>query len=363
LVTQLAAKEERLVAFWAEVAEYIYSNQNDESFFLINNVLLHSPDRPPVVSVPAILTDSLAQAPLMHNLDFGGRYSPRDSARQVLREFEAMKSSPDFKPIRIELPTGGYQWVYYRETDELRQLRIFPVLTLGVLVVFLGFLIVNFVIAQRSQLNKVWVGLAKETAHQLGTPISGLIAWVELLKLQPETDPELAVELEKDVQKLKLIADRFSKIGSSPDLVPTNLVQILEEALAYARRRSPRGMHFSLHSELPPDFSPPLSPLLFGWVIENLLRNAVDAGATEIKLYAFMRGKQFVVDIEDNGSGMTRKVMRSVFKPGFTTKKRGWGLGLSLAQRIINSYHKGSISIRFSEPGKGTTFRVQLPAS
>ena len=363
LVSRLADKEERLVEFWADVAEYIYNNQNEEAMFLLNNVLLQSPDNDPVVSVPAILTDSLGQHPLMHNFRFGGSLSAEDSLARIESELADMRSNPNFEPIRIELPSGDFQLVYYRETDELIQLRYYPYITIGVLLFFVGVVIANFVIVQRNRLNKVWVGLAKETAHQLGTPISGLMAWIELLKMRLETeeDQEILQELENDIAKLNIIAERFSKIGSPPDLATIEPIPVIDKAADYLRQRSSKKVTIEVIDKTPPGLTLPLSELLFSWVIENLLRNALDAGAYTIKLYCFQRGKTLYIDIEDDGHGMSAKVAKSVFKPGYTTKKRGWGLGLSLVQRIVRNFHRGSISLKFTEPGKGTTFRIQLP--
>ncbi len=363
LVSRLADQEERLVEFWADVAEYIYNNQDGEAMFLLNNVLLQSPDNDPVVSVPAILTDSLGQKSLMHNFRFGGRLSPEDSLARIESELEAMREKANFEPIRIELPSGDYQLVYYRETDELIQLRLYPYITIGVLLFFVGVVIANFVIVQRNRLNKVWVGLAKETAHQLGTPISGLMAWIELLKMRHENeeDQEILQELENDIAKLNIIAERFSKIGSPPELEAIAPMPVIDKAADYLRQRSSKKVTIDVIDKTSSSLRIPLSELLFSWVIENLLKNALDAGAHEIKIYCFQRGKQLFIDIEDDGQGMTPKVAKSIFKPGYTTKKRGWGLGLSLVQRIVRNFHRGSISLKYTEPGKGTTFRIQLP--
>lgn len=361
LVGRLAAKEERLVEFWAEVAEHIYNNGAGAAF-LVDKILLQNPERAPVVSVPAILVDANG-TPIMNNYKFGGRYSPQDSLARIEAELADMRANPNFQPIRIELPDGSVQRVFYRETDELIQLRYFPYITFGVLGFFVVVMILNVVVVQRSRLNKVWVGLAKETAHQLGTPISGLMAWSALLREQaadPATE-ETVEALERDIGKLERVADRFSKIGSPPQLVPVDLEALVERVHAYYRRRSAHSVAFETVNNLPPGFRVPVSVQLFEWVLENLFKNALDANAHRIAVYLFQRGKWVYLDVEDDGQGMTRAVAKRIFRPGYSTKKRGWGLGLSLAQRIVRVYHKGRISVKHTEPGKGTAFRIQLP--
>lgn len=363
LVSQLAEKEERLVRFWADAAEHIYNSTDADANFLLENVLLKDDD--PMFYVPAILTDSSGQRPLMHNLEFSEGISQQDSIEQLNQRLEEMQSSTAYDPIRVTLPDSTYQLVFFRETDELRQLRYFPYITVVVVLLFLGFVFANVYLSQRSQLNKVWVGLAKETAHQLGTPISALMGWIGLLDANAETedDREIVEELEKDVDKLNVIAERFSKIGSDPDLRPTMPGQLLERSVRYFQRRSASKVNITLAAELPTGFQMPLSAALLEWVIENLIKNALDAGATQVKLHAQLLGKQLIIEVNDNGRGISQKNARAIFRPGFTTKKRGWGLGLSLARRIVEHFHKGRIALKHSEPGKGTTFRITLPVS
>lgn len=364
IVSRLAEKEERLVAFWADSYQFIATSDNCEAIFLSNNIIIR---KPPIIHVPAIITD-MQGIPVMNNLHVDSTFQERDIPRLVEKELARMKAS-GFAPIEVEYAPGKKHYVYYRETDELIQLRYYPYITFVLLAVFITIVAVNFNIAQRSRQNKLWAGLARETAHQLGTPLSGLIAWVELLKLKAkdEEDEMVVVELEKDIHHLQVIADRFSKIGSEPDLVDQSVSELLSHAVEYVRRRSSRRLSIVLHDDLPPGFKARISPPLFEWVIENLLKNAVDATVHRedglITVEAHSKGGSLVIDVTDNGKGIARHDAKSVFQPGFTTKKRGWGLGLSLSRRIIERFHKGKIFIKRTEINKGTTFRLVIPSS
>ncbi len=362
IVSRLAEKEERLVAFWADAYQFIATSDNCEAIFLSNNIIIR---KPPIIHVPAIITD-MQGIPIMNNLHIESS-GDREMSRLVERELARMRES-GFSPIEVEYAPGKKHYVYYRETDELIQLRYYPYITFLLLAVFITIVAVNFNIAQRSRQNKLWAGLARETAHQLGTPLSGLIAWVELLRLKArdEDDQMIVAELEKDIRHLQVIADRFSKIGSEPDLVNHNVSQLLSQAVDYVRRRiSSRKTRIVLHDDLPPNFEAHISPPLFEWVIENLLKNAVDATAHRedglIIVEAKCKSGTLIIDVTDNGKGIARHDLGSVFQPGFTTKKRGWGLGLSLSRRIIERFHRGKIFIKRTELNKGTTFRLVIP--
>jgi signal transduction histidine kinase len=257
--------------------------------------------------------------------------------------------------------------LYYEESVTLRQLRFFPLMQLGLIAAFIFFGYIGFSSARREEQNRVGVGMAKETAHQLGTPISGLIAWIDLLKSKELQDTEIAdilKELEKDVNRLELVADRFSKIGSAPQLLPVNIYAQLDDCRNYMQRRAPRKVSFDFPSV--EEYKPILVGLnahLFDWVIENLLRNALDAmdGKGIISAHISLDSNQVHIDISDNGKGIPASNHKTVFQPGFTTKKRGWGLGLSLAKRIIEDYHEGKIFVKYGEENKGTTFSIILP--
>jgi hypothetical protein len=265
-------------------------------------------------------------------------------------------------------PLKGYgNALYYKESKVLTQLRYFPVVQLILIAgfVFLGYL--GFSSARRAEQNRVWVGLAKETAHQLGTPISGILAWIEHLRTIKEGDAdvlEVVDELDNDVRRLELIADRFSKIGAMPKLEPHNIYGELDVCRAYMEKRAPRKVHFSFPSPHDrPTLNVLLNPPLFAWVIENLLRNALDAmdGQGNITAEVYEEGQSVCIDLSDTGKGIPPSRFKTIFEPGYTTKKRGWGLGLSLAKRIIEDYHNGKIFVKRSEEYKGSTFTVKIP--
>lgn len=258
--------------------------------------------------------------------------------------------------------------IYYRQSQVLTLLTYFPLLQILLLSVFIVLGYFGFSTARRAEQNRVWVGMAKETAHQLGTPISAIIAWIEHLKASIGDNPEqmeVIEELTKDVNRLDLIADRFSKIGAAPDLKKVNIYEELNEVKEYMIKRSPRNVHF----EFPPVDSPPLwvnvNSHLFEWVLENLIRNALDAmeGKGTISAGVHEEKGTIFVDITDTGKGIPPRKFKTVFEPGYSTKKRGWGLGLSLAKRIINDYHKGKIFVKRSVPNEGTTFTISLPGA
>lgn len=290
-----------------------------------------------------------------------------DATRRKLERAYLDKLIAQGEPKPLIIPYFGQEMrIYYDESDMLKKLRLYPYLMLLVIVVFIAIVFGSFFIAKKNEQNKVWVGMAKETAHQLGTPVSSLMAWVELLELQAESNPdneELIEELKKDVTRLRTIAERFSKIGSIPELTEISLAEVLEEAANYLRKRMPKKVQLEVVNEVPPESEIAVNRALFEWVIENLLKNALDAikDQGKITIHACIRGRSFVIDITDTGKGIPKHQFKTVFKPGFTTKKRGWGLGLSLTKRVVENYHKGKIFVHQSELGKGTTFRVLLP--
>ena len=264
--------------------------------------------------------------------------------------------------IKIEFTDlPGYQLVCYDESTLLKRLTYYPYWQLGIVMIFVVVAIFALLSSKRAEQNKVWVGLSKETAHQLGTPISSLMAWVEILKENyPEDD--LIPEMNKDVERLKLIADRFSKIGSLPEPVETSMNELLDRVIVYMDKRTSQKVaiegHYPSH-----DVVVKLNASLFEWVIENLCKNAVDAmegGSGRIDLWLLEEDDVVAGEVADTGKGIRKKNVKNVFRPGFTTKKRGWGLGLSLAKRIVEEYHKGHIYVKYSEVGRGTTFRIEL---
>lgn len=365
LVQRLADEEEGRLRLYKEVLKYIVKNEDGESRFLFENFMRKGREST-LVNVPTIIADT-AGNPLTDNLNLDESLSPEARARVLRSELADMKADKSHPPIVVEYALGQYTLIYYRESDTLRALRAYPYIAFTLIALVVGAGFYNLTLSERSQQNRIWAGLAKETAHQLGTPISGLMAWMELLRdrhPQPE-DQQVMAAMQDDVRHLQNIAERFSKIGSDPELTPTPIGPLLERATEYVRSRIARSGRTTvrLSNELPPGMQLPLNPILFEWVIENLLKNALDAlidrtGA--IFLRARLRGDLIEIEVEDTGKGIPRAQQREIFKPGFTTKKRGWGLGLSLSRRIIENYHKGHIRLVASAPGHGTTFRISL---
>ncbi len=361
LTEKMANEERKKVELWAEatkrLAEAGIQNSSEAkveqlttAYFTLIQLILEQN-----TTIPVIIIEPDGGFNYNANISFSeGR------KEQVLRsELEKMKAHAE--PIRIDLSDEDYLLLYYRESSLLRNLRYYPFIQLFVIVVFIVAAYSAFSATQRAEQNQVWVGMSKETAHQLGTPISSLMAWIELLRLH-NIDPELIKEFEKDTQRLEKITERFSKIGSKPELVPTNVAEVLVSTVSYLKTRSSERVKFELvlgEEDLP---LIPLNAALFSWVIENLCKNAIDAmdNAGIITISAQEKESEVVIDVKDTGKGVVKSNFKTIFQPGFSTKKRGWGLGLSLAKRIIENYHKGKIFIRWSEAGKGTIFRIVL---
>ncbi len=293
------------------------------------------------------------------NMDVNIHYR-EDRKQEVLRrELRKMKDYAD--PIEIKLDENQILLLYHRESSILRNLRWYPIIQLIVIVIFIVVAYFAFLATNRAEQNQVWVGMSKETAHQLGTPISSLMAWIELLKLK-EVDETLISELEQDTARLERITERFSKIGSKPELLRLNVVEVINSALGYLKTRSSSKVKFEITYNTNAFIEVPLNAALFSWVIENICKNAIDAMANEgtIQVDLIEKDDQVVIDITDTGCGVPKSNQKTIFQPGFSTKKRGWGLGLSLAKRIVEIYHNGKIFIKWSEIGKGTTFRIIL---
>ena len=291
-------------------------------------------------------------------LNWDGRES--DTA-YILTQLEALKASGE---PPVPMPFGGL--MYFGTSTLIAKLRLFPYIQLALIGTFVVIGVLGINQARRAEQNRVWVGMAKETAHQLGTPISAIMGWIEHLNVTYADDADLvevADELQHDVQRLEMVANRFSKIGATPELDPINIYAELDKCRAYMQKRAPRKVDFAFPGPADGNLLVAINPLLFDWVIENLLRNALDAmdGRGTISATIEERSGKVVVDITDTGKGITARNVRRVFNPGFTTKKRGWGLGLSLVKRIVEEYHRGRIVVASSEPGRGTTFRITLP--
>ena len=347
--------------------------------FILDEILEPNP-----FGVPAIITDSASQEPLFwRNVDVPetlGQMPPADSAEALdrLRQLRA-EMDETYAPIPIEITFPGTsdvpstqlrQYVHYDESSLIKELRIFPYVQLLFVGLFILVGYVGFSYVRRSEQSSLWVGMAREAAHQLGTPISSLMGWVEFLRLPDLGDDQRAEtvdEIEKDVHRLRRVANRFSDIGSMPKMESMDLAPVVYGTVNYIHRRIPQqGNRIQLHADVPPTLRAPINEELFGWVVENLLKNALDAlgeaGGT-IEVQGAHQGGHIYIEVHDTGCGIERREWSNIFRPGFSTKKRGWGLGLSLARRIVEDYHGGSLSLVDSQLGEGSTFRITLPAA
>ncbi|GIV32983.1 MAG: two-component sensor histidine kinase [Chitinophagales bacterium] len=309
--------------------------------------------------IPLILTDADGKVLNFRNID------SLKAARPGYLEKRIRKMKSQNTPIVLEISPEAKNFIYYEDSNLLRRLRIFPLVQLSIITGFLVFAYVLFTTARTAEQNQLWVGMAKETAHQLGTPISSLAAWLDLLrgkKYDDELKPVLD-EIQKDIDRLELVADRFSKIGSAPGLQEAPLKPLLAKAVEYVRKRSSDQVKVELHA--PEDATALLNAQLFDWVVENLLKNALDSmgGRGVISIHLIKDRNKIFIDVKDSGKGIPKSLFKTIFRPGFSTKKRGWGLGLALSKRIIEQYHKGKIFVKESELNKGTTFRIVLSSS
>lgn len=354
LVRDLASEERNRMEVWAEAMHSLNTADENTDLNLVLKVINENN------TIPVIVLDSKGNAQTFRNLSGIEGRNYKDSlayAQKVGLEWLSKGQS-----IKIGLDNSiDFIQVCYDESLMLKRLTAYPVVQLGVVLIFVVVAIFALLTSKRAEQNKVWVGLSKETAHQLGTPISSLMAWIEILK---ETYPNdgLIPEMNKDVKRLQLIADRFSKIGSLPEPVPASLNAVMDHVIDYMDRRTSNKV--KMIKDFPNrDIIVKMNASLFEWVIENLSKNAVDAMGGEagtITLHVEETANKAIIEVSDTGKGIKKKDIGNVFRPGFTTKKRGWGLGLSLAKRIIEEYHHGKIWVKNSEVGKGTTFRIEL---
>ena len=355
LVRDLYAEERSKMEIWGEAMRALNSADENTDLNLVLKVLNDNN------TIPVIVLDSKGSVQTFRNLKIKDCTSYADSLAFAARVGRSLRASGQFIKIDIGDATSHDDvFVCYDDSIMLKRLSSYPYVQLCVAFVFVVVAIFALLTSKRAEQNKVWVGLSKETAHQLGTPISSLMAWTEILK-ETYPDDDLIPEMDKDVKRLQLIADRFSKIGSLPEPVDTDLREVVGHVTDYMDRRTSKKV--TMVRRLPGEpFVVKINASLFEWVIENLCKNAVDAmeGVGTITLSVFRDGARAVVEVADTGKGIRKKDLRNVFRPGFTTKKRGWGLGLSLAKRIVEEYHKGRIFVKSSEVGKGTTFRIEL---
>ena len=346
LTRDLYEEEHKKMEIWAEAMRTLNVDDGNDGMNLVLKVIEDN------TTIPVVVVDEKGEVQISRNTD--EKASPAELASQWKAAGHSIRILYD------DANPKEYIDVCYDDSLMLKRLAVYPYVQLGVVLLFVVIAIFALLTSKRAEQNKVWVGLSKETAHQLGTPISSLMAWTEILKEQ-YPDDSLLGEMEKDVRRLQLIADRFSKIGSLPEPVPSNMNEVLTRVAEYMSRRVSNKVH--IQKLLPPEpVIVPLNASLFEWVIENLCKNAVDAmeGSGRITLFLGVEMDLVVVEVSDTGKGIRKKDLKSVFKPGFTTKQRGWGLGLSLAKRIVEEYHHGRIFVKASEVGRGTTFRIEL---
>lgn len=348
LADSLAQEERSKMQLWAAATSELATMDTDCDVKFVQSVITRN------TTIPVILTgDSLADILSYRNIDMENTDSGQ--LKQMAKEFAAIND-----PIEIDLGNGEKQYICYGESNLLKNLSYYPIVYIVVFLLYALLLTVVLIALKRAEQNRVWIGLTKETAHQLGTPISSLLAWTEILKSRyPEDD--MLPEMEQDVQRLRTIAERFSQVGSKQELALSDLNAVTKKAFDYMRARISKkiNMEFSATGDIQVMLNAPL----FEWVMENLCKNAVDAMENDgtIRVQVRQNGNCAVIDISDTGKGLPIKNYKRIFYPGFTTKKRGWGLGLSLAKRIIEEYHHGKIYVKHSEIGKGTTFRIELP--
>ena len=364
LVKELKQEERKKIELWAAATNQLVNLTGEGDFSLAIKVISENNN------IPVILVDDCDTILESRNFEIYtkvdsfffsiGVLSPNEITPEFLRkELTAIKENGE-APIEVPI-IGDTQWIYYKDSVLLNRLRFYPIYQLGFIGIFMFIAYFIFSSSRRSEQNQVWAGMAKETAHQLGTPLSSLMAWVELLKSK-EGMKEMVVEMEKDIIRLETITARFSKIGSKPNLETINIIELLKESTNYLKSRFPEKVNIKMNFEKE-EVLVPVSQVLLNWVIENICKNAVDAikGKGEIEVCVIEEKTHVLINISDNGEGINRSILKNIFKPGVTSKKRGWGLGLSLSKRIVEQYHKGSLFVMQSEKGVGTTFTIKLP--
>ncbi|MBQ1177852.1 MAG: HAMP domain-containing histidine kinase [Bacteroidaceae bacterium] len=349
LVSDLADEEEARMEIWTEAMRTLNSADEGTDLSLVLTVIRGNS------TIPVIVLDNKGGIDSYSNVHIQGS----DTLGHLMQAAAAMREAGHIIRMDLDEP-GEYYDVCYDDSLILKRLEAYPFMQFAVFAVFVAVALFALLSMKRYEQNRVWVGLSKETAHQLGTPISSLMAWTEMLRAT-YPDDELIPEMSSDVHRLEVIAERFSKIGSLPETTPENLNEVLLRVTDYIGRRSSEHVSIQVRQPERPIMVRMCSPL-FEWVIENLCKNAIDAmnGEGSITIHVAQTAERVYIDVEDTGKGIAKSHFQSVFSPGFTTKKRGWGLGLSLAKRIVESYHKGRIFVKHSELGKGTTFRIEL---
>ncbi len=346
---ELRAEEERKIVLWAKAVEAVFLSEDDSNLAFYSQIIQDNK------TIPVILINDADEIIAHRNLDV-----PESNPERYLnRKLEEFKESGQV----LENPylDGKTNYLYYKGSSLLTKLRLYPLLLLGVISIYMLISYMAFSNARRSEQNKVWTGMAKETAHQIGTPLSAMLGWVAYLK-DKYPQEEAFGEMERDVDRLTAITERFSKIGSQPELTHTALTITIENSLDYLVNRLGKNVTFT--SNIASDLQAQHNPQLISWVLENLITNATDAleGKGEIEVEARLNGTDIFIFVKDSGKGIPSNIQRSIFKPGYSTKSRGWGLGLSLAKRIVDEYHNGSISLVDSQLNQGSTFKITLPS-
>jgi signal transduction histidine kinase len=345
---RLRAEEERRVELWAEAVESIVQSDPEADLTLATRIIELN------TTIPLILTDA-------NGVILNHRNLPERDTSSAAIEAELTRMMAYAAPIPVHLLPGVDQFIYRNESTNLRRLRFYPRFLLGIIGAYILLAYIGFSRARKAEQDRVWTGMARETAHQLGTPLSALYGWTTLLE-EEGASPAAVTEIKKDLARLQTVADRFSKIGIDGKGQLGDVSELIHSTVDYLQRRSSEDITFTI--ELPENLPHvPMQPVLLGWVVENLMRNAMDAmeGRGTLTISGQILSRKVIIDVSDTGKGMSPRVKRSVFNPGFTTKTRGWGLGLSLSKRIIEAGHGGTLSVHRSAPGEGSTFRIELP--
>ena len=347
LANKFAEEEYRKIELWAEATRQLIMADENDNIDLILSVMEGN------TTIPVYMVDSAHQLLLSRNVQ-EPKHNKEEFYKQRINDLRLSQ-----EPIVVQVNEEVTQYIYYEDSTLLRRLYWFPYVQLAVIIAFIAIAVIALIMAQRSEQNSLWVGLSKETAHQLGTPISSLNAWNELLKTTYPNDA-LLPQMDEDIRRLQMIAERFSKIGSQPTLDQQAILPIVHSAMEYMRVRTSNKITYTLQADT--DCQVLVCKPLFEWVIENLCKNAIDSmeGKGDITLSLTRQENKVHLDITDTGKGIDRRHFKTIFKPGYTSKKRGWGLGLSLAKRIIEDYHRGKLFVKQSQIGVGSTFRITL---
>lgn len=349
IARQIAEEEHKKMELWAEATrQFILADENENIDFLLQVMEGNT-------TIPVYMVDADYNLLLSRNV----QEPKRNVEAFYKKKINDLRNTQ--QPLEVRISDDTVQYIYFEDSNLLRQLYYFPFIQFAVILAFIAIAIITIVIAQRSEQNSLWVGLSKETAHQLGTPISSLNAWNELLKARYPDDP-LLPQMDEDIHRLQTIAERFSKVGSQPELVPCEVVPVIRHAMDYMRARTSSKVEYTIVADDAAHCQAMLCAPLFEWVIENLCKNAIDSmeGVGRISIQVQQVDNKVFVDVSDTGKGIERRHYKTIFRPGYTTKKRGWGLGLSLSRRIIQEFHHGRLFVKQSQAGVGTTFRITL---